>query len=186
MRTTIIGLFAVLFPFLGFSMVSPPDTVLPKVFLIGEYEKSYEKAANAYNTMLLTACNDDINKAYDKWISMIQEMEAYSNLIQYDLKGIKLWLHVFWDSKGKIDHIAFHLKPNSKLVDTQELKGFFASFINHYVFPLRTSSDYSHYGSASFPTTPKPIANGYQSGGLPSPEKNLAKDPSNRIGNRSN
>ena len=88
---------------------------------------------------------------------MLQEMEAYSNLIGYDLKGVRAWLNIFWEKDGRIRHIAYYLKPSSKLVDLTELTAFFSSFINHYSFPLVTDSRYSHYGSASFPTAPRRV-----------------------------
>ncbi|MEM9918375.1 MAG: hypothetical protein AAF990_09790 [Bacteroidota bacterium] len=133
------------------------DTVLPKAFLIGEHEAAFEKLSIQHSTMLLSACGDDMDAAYGKWWSMIQEMEAYSNLIGYDLKGIRAWLNIFWEKDGRIRHIAYYLKPSSKLVDLQELTAFFTSFMNHYSFPLITDARYSHYGSASFPTSPRRV-----------------------------
>jgi len=129
----------------------PEDTIHPKSSLIGEDEKYFESLSLDYNSTLLTVCDDDMSVAFSKWISMLQEMEAYADVIGYDLKGMKLWLNVFWEKNGKIKHIAFYPKPISRNTDMAELKAFFSSFVNHYSFPLTADDKYSHYGSATFP-----------------------------------
>ncbi len=130
-----------------------PDTVqLPKVFILGEHEMEYEALFEDHSAVLLEVCNDDMDQAFDKWLSMLEEMEAYANNIEYDIKGIKVWLNVFWEKDGTIRHIAYHLKVNSRNVERDELTAFFSSFMNHYKFPKVATTGYSHYGSASFPT----------------------------------
>ena len=128
------------------------STTLPKVFILGEHEKAYEKLYEKHSKVLLEVCEDDMNLAFEKWLSMLEEMEAYSNSIEYDIKGIKVWLNVFWNTDGSIKHIAYHLKVNSRNVNRDELTAFFSSFMNHYKFPLVADQPFSHYGSASFPT----------------------------------
>lgn len=125
---------------------------LPKVFILGEHEVEYEALFDNYSTVLLEVCNDDMDQAFDKWLSMLEEMEAYASNIEYDIKGIKVWLNVFWEKDGTIRHIAYHLKVNSRNVERDELTAFFSSFMNHYKFPKVADTGYSHYGSASFPT----------------------------------
>ena len=129
------------------------STDLPKVFRLGQHDKAYEKLFDQHSKSLLEICNDDMDVAFDKWLSMLKEMEAYATSIDYDLKGIKVWLNVFWNEDGSIRHIAYHLKVNSKNIRYQEeLTAFFSSFMNHYKFPLVSGNGFSHYGSASFPT----------------------------------
>ncbi len=105
-----------------------------------------------HKTQLLTACDYDIELAYGKWISMIKEMEAYSNRIDFDINGVKVWLNVFFEKNGQIGHIGFYLKPNSKNVDNTEFAAFLKSFVNNYSFPHTFDLPFSHYGSAGFPT----------------------------------
>jgi hypothetical protein len=128
------------------------STTLPKVFILGQHEKAYEKLYEQSSTVLLEVCHDDMNEAFDKWLGMLEEMEAYSNEIGFDIKGVKVWLNIFWDKDGSIEHIAYHLKVNSRNIDQMELSAFFSSFMNHYTFPVVSDRKYSHYGSASFPT----------------------------------
>lgn len=124
---------------------------LPKVFLLGEYETKYEKLKNTHKEQLLSICSNDMKGAFKKWISMLQEMEAYGEQVEYDLKGVKFWLHVFWNEDGSISNIAYHLRPNSRHLDTNELTIFLTNFINYYRLPLTTQTKYSHYSSAYFP-----------------------------------
>lgn len=127
------------------------DTPLPMVFLLGEYEKEYEDLIEKHEEQLLFACNNDMKSAFKKWISMLKEMEAYGEQIEYNLKGAKFWIHVFWNEDGSISNIAYHLRPSSRHLDTNELTAFLTSFIKHYRFPLTTKNKYSHYSSAYFP-----------------------------------
>jgi hypothetical protein len=142
------------------------DTTPPKVFILGEHEKAYEQLNLEYSIMLLTACKGNMENAYQKWLSMLNEMEAYATLINYDIKGVKVWLNVFWKEDGTIKHIAYHLKQNSRNIDTAEFTAFLSSFINHYKFPLVTDQKYSHYGSAAFPTHPKKLNTDTGSGNI--------------------
>lgn len=129
------------------------DTVatLPKVFLLGNHEVAYEKLSEA-GTSLLAVCEDDFNAAHGKWNSLLKEMEAHADMVNYDIKGVKMWLHVFWDEKGKINHIAFYLKPNSRNVKTDEMTAFLTDFVNNYHLPTQSSTNFSHYSGAAFPT----------------------------------
>ena len=127
------------------------DTTLPTVFLIGEYETQYTEAIQSYETLLITACENDMELAYSKWVSMLEEMEAYSDEIDYDLKGLKVWINIFWEPDGTISHLGYYLKTVSKNIDVEELSAFFKSFINNYRFPMAYDKKYSHFGTASFP-----------------------------------
>lgn len=124
---------------------------LPKVFLIGQHEAEFEKLTTSYKESLLSVCDNDMNVAFEKWMGMIEEMEAYSKQIEYDLNGVKAWFHVFWTPDGSIKHIAYYLRPNSKNVDLDEMNAFLTSFMNNYKFPLTSGMQYQHYTGATFP-----------------------------------
>lgn len=130
---------------------------LPKVFLLGEHEKEYNQLSETSQASLLTVCENDMPKAFKKWISMTQEMEVYANQIEYDINGVKLWLHIFWKKDGSIKHIGYYLRPNSRNVDLPELNAFLTSFTNHYKFPLTAAKPYQHYSFAQFPVVSKQI-----------------------------
>ncbi len=135
------------------SLEASVDTLsLPKVFLIGEYEEQYSLLYETYHDILLSVCHDDMNLAFSKWMDMLSEMETYAQHINFDLRGVKVWLKVFWSTTGKIDHISYYLKPNSRNIETADLSAFLSSFMNHYQLPINSVVRFTHNGSAAFPT----------------------------------
>jgi len=134
-----------------FSFEQDTLTVLPKVFILGNHEIAYEKLSGE-GTSLLAVCEDDFNAAHGKWNSLLKEMEAHADMINYDIKGVKMWLHVFWDDNGKINNIAFYLKPNSRNIKLEEMTAFLTDFVNNYHLPAQYDESFSHYSGAAFPT----------------------------------
>ena len=128
---------------------------LPDVFLIGEYESAYEQLVQSSGDMLLTVCDDSMDKAFNKWNIMLFEMQSYAEELNFDLKGIKIWINVFWAEDGTIRHIVYYPKPNSKHINYHELTAFFKNFKKVYKLPIQHDSRFSHYGIASFPTFAK-------------------------------
>lgn len=127
-------------------------TEMPKVFVLGSHETAYDKLSEEYSTSLLQASNDDSAIAGSLWRSLIKEMEAHAEMVDYDIKGVKMWLHVFWDDKGKINHIGYYLKPNSRNVKNEELTSFLTDFVNNYYVPASFEQKFSHYTQTAFPT----------------------------------
>ncbi|MCB0704673.1 MAG: hypothetical protein KDC34_05160 [Saprospiraceae bacterium] len=125
---------------------------LPKVFVLGDHEAQYEELLISYEQSLLQVCDLDMDKAFNVWMSMVEELEAYATTIDYDINGIRAWFHVFFDSDGSVDHIAFHLKPQSRNVDLDEFTAFLSSFINLYKVPMTTTNRYFNYTSVAFPS----------------------------------
>ena len=134
--------------------VTPPDTrsgELPKVFLIGEYTDAFDKLSAEYSYQLYDACDQDLSKAFSKWTVMMLDVQQAAEAQGIDIRGLRLWLKVFWAKDGSIEHIAYFLKPNSRNIETRKLTAFLTAFANNYVFPLEATQKYSHYASASFP-----------------------------------
>lgn len=125
---------------------------LPSAFLIGEYEKQEEKLNRNCGATLMSVCNDSMMVAQEKWENMLSDMENYAEDIEFDIKGIKVWIHVFWNSDGTLKNISYYPKPESKNMDFAELTDFFTSFISDYQIDLSYDECYQHYASASFPT----------------------------------
>ncbi|MGB4969538.1 MAG: hypothetical protein WBO31_08405 [Saprospiraceae bacterium] len=139
----------------AFSNKNFQGEVLPKVFLIGEYEKPFEEMSSNYSTLLLNNYQDDLDKAFNGWTSVLVGMEDYANTISFDLRGLKLWVNIFFNVDGSIQHLVYYPKPNSKNMDFELLTNFFISFCNTYRFKDPISKKCSHIGSASFPTFSK-------------------------------
>lgn len=154
-----ITIFISLFLILNHSSASvttalPVDSIkLPKVFLLGEHEKEFEKLQQQYSTSLLSTCGYNPDLTFDKWAQFLIDMEDYSEAINYDLKGVKMWIEVFWLPNGSIKHIAYALKPQSRNVETKELSAFMSSFINHYKPRFQPNKKISHSAHAFFPLT---------------------------------
>ena len=124
---------------------------LPSVFMIGEHEKAYAQMLNAQPDLLMTVCDDNMDKAYENWLNFLQAVEQYAIENDVDINGVKIWINVFWNPNGKIKHIAFFPKPNSKNMDYDNVKVLFSQFILSYETDLEYSKLFCHYGSASFP-----------------------------------
>ncbi|MBL7793494.1 MAG: hypothetical protein JNK77_14285 [Saprospiraceae bacterium] len=134
------------------NVASAQTTDMPKVFVMGENEKGYEQLTQTYGQSLLEAAGNDFEKAFGTWLEMMVEMDNYSKKINFDIKGVKIWMHVFWGEDGKVNHIGYLLRPDSRNINTLELNAFFSSFIGRYKFPITSEKKFSHYTAANFPT----------------------------------
>ncbi len=128
------------------------DSSIPKVFTLGQYDGSpFERMKKDYETTLATACKNDYETAYYLWIQLLKKMETHASKRNFDMNGIKLWLHVFWSKDGAVDYIAFHAKPTSRNFNNAEMTAFLNDFAKEYVSPLKHDKSYSNYSTASFP-----------------------------------
>ncbi len=130
------------------------DTI-PSVFMIGEHEFEYEDKVQECNKLLLEVCQDSMELAYKHWLLMLHDMEIYAESQKFDIKGIKIWLNVFWNADGSLDKLVYYPKPNSRNTDFTKLTAFLEKFLVYYEFPLQYKSCFAHYGSATFPTFAK-------------------------------
>jgi len=125
---------------------------LPSVFMIGQNDILYEELVEECTHPLLTACQDSMDLAYQKWVELLSEMEVEAEKSEFDIKGIKIWLNVFWKPDGSIKHLVYFPKPTSRNMDFSDLTKFFGRFVKVYEMEKISNECYSHYGSATFPT----------------------------------
>ena len=161
MKKIILAVFTS-FIFISTIFGQEPETngdtgTLPKVFEIGMYEASYNQLVSEYNTLLLGACDDNMELAYGKWVSMLREMELFADQVSFDIKGGKFWLNVFFSPDGNIDYIGYSLKPISRPIEKEELESFLNAFTENFQFPIHISKRFVHYGSAAFPIMTIPV-----------------------------
>lgn len=131
-----------------------------KAFLLGENEEQYDQLRTEYARTLLTVFNNNEENALKSWFQLLQAMEAYSEKIDFDLNGMKLYLNVFWNADGSISHIGALPKPDSKNVKSEDLIAFFSSFIRQNTVTGPTSDrKYSHYTTVSFPIFAEKVSN---------------------------
>lgn len=131
------------------------DTILPRVFQIGDYEAVYDILLKESEVVLLSACDDNMTAAFDKWKQMLEAIEDYSDEVDYNLYGVKLWVNVFFNKDGSVQHFAYYFKPVSKFIDTKEFNRFMESFLKNYRIPFQYHEQFSHYGTAAFPVVPR-------------------------------
>lgn len=124
---------------------------LPRVFQLGGNEQAYETLSKEYGQSLLEVCNNDMKIAFEKWLEMMKALEDYAKKINFDIKGVKVRLHVFWNADGSIDHIGYVLRTNSRNIRSEEFSAFLSSFTRQYTFSLKSQQKFSHYTIATFP-----------------------------------
>lgn len=125
---------------------------LPAVFMIGEHEAAYTRMLSEKPDLLMSVCNDDMEKAYANWLYFLVEIEKFAIENEVDINGVKIWINVFWNPDGSLKHIAFYPKPNSKNMEYEYVKVLFKAFVKENKSELRHSKSFCHYGSASFPS----------------------------------
>ncbi len=125
---------------------------LPHAFLISEDDQAYGDLVTSTPTLLLEVCNNAMDVAYQKWVFMLADMEEAAEAKGFDVKGLKIWINVFWNADGSIDHIVYYPKPNSKNIEYKDFTNFLNEFAVDYKLDISNDKAFSHYGSASFPT----------------------------------
>ncbi len=127
-------------------------TGIPEVFVIGEYEDQYLTLSQQHPAVFMSVYDNDIEKAYRGWSEFIMDIEDYALDLDFDLKGVKLWLNIYFNADGTISNLAFFPKPNSRNIPEEELIAFFKSFVHQYRFAETTEKGFQHSANASFPT----------------------------------
>lgn len=138
--------------FLSISLASGQTTEVPKIFQLGEGEQFINTLTKDYSKTLLEACNNDMKAALGNWLEMMNEMDKYSEKINYDIKGVQVLFHVFWGVDGSIEHIGYLLQPDSKMVKEDEFKAFLSSFSKRYKLTITSDRKFKYYTNAAFPT----------------------------------
>lgn len=159
-----IILYILLIPHLSWvNETSIADTDIPEnvpiVFFIGEHEKYYEKLIKEHQLMLFGLAKNDVNATHELWINFLANLEEFSNKNNVDIKGVKLWMNVFWNEDGTIRHMVFYPKPNSINIDYEEVKNLFKKFASIHKMDVKSSVKYAHYGSVAFPVFGKSLKN---------------------------
>ena len=124
---------------------------LPKVFVIADDQSTFEQLSGQYPTALLEVCAYDMDAAYTKWTNMMHAFELHADKNNVNIKGVKMWVKVYWAADGSVDHLGYSLKPNSRNVKPEEINALFRTFIEKYKLPQTNDNKFSHYGSVSFP-----------------------------------
>ncbi len=127
-------------------------TPLPEVFLIGEYEDQYLSLSDAFPEALMSLYHNNIDLAYKGWSGFMMDVEDYAADLKFDIRGVKLWINIYFNPDGTIAHLAFFPKPNSRNVPEEHLLAFFKNFVRQYHYTETSDKGFQHSASVSFPT----------------------------------
>ncbi len=125
---------------------------VPNVFLIGEYEGQYLALSQQHPATFMSVYNDDIDLAFRSWSNILMDIEDYAGDLDFAIKGVKMWVNLYFNQDGTIAHLAFFPKPNSRNVPVEYLTAFFKNFVQQYQLPVKAEKGFQHSASAAFPT----------------------------------
>jgi len=145
--------FIILFSFISVTTAQSGSLdTLPRVFTVGEFSRQYEDLVSECELPLLQISAMSMDKASKHWLKVMRELELHADSLEFDIRGVRLWINIFWNADGSIKHMVYFPKRNSKNVDFKRLALVLDSFCESAQIKLRAPSCYSHSGSASFPT----------------------------------
>lgn len=125
---------------------------LPRAFPLGQYDGlPFETLKNDHEQQLLAVCKGDMEIAYYLWIHLLKHMETHATKTNFDLSGIKIWLYVFFNKDGSLDHISFYPKPTSRNFKNEDMSSFLTDFTRNYKLPLASDRHFQHYSIGNFP-----------------------------------
>lgn len=125
--------------------------MLPKVVNISNNSKLLEELSSVYKHSLFLASDEDFVQTMKHWKQTLTDMEKYANEIDFDLKGVQMWMKVYWSKDGNIDHITYYLLDKSINIDTIELEAFLRSFIKNNKLPIKYEHKFSYDSRVMFP-----------------------------------
>jgi hypothetical protein len=130
----------------------PSVSPVPNVFLIGQYEDQYLALSKQYPASFLSVYHDDLDIAFRSWSNLLMDMEDYASNLNFDIRGVKMWINLYFNQDGTIAHLAFFPKPNSRNIPEEELIAFFKNFVRDYKMTVKADKGFQHSASAGFPT----------------------------------
>ncbi len=102
--------------------------------------------------MFMSVYLNDIDIAFREWANVLMDIEDYADNMKFDIKGVKLWINLYFNADGTIAHLAFFPKPNSRNVPVEHLTAFFKNFVREYKLNVEAAKPFQHSASAGFPT----------------------------------
>ncbi len=100
----------------------------------------------------MSVYHNDIDIAFREWSNLLMDMEDYADELKFDIKGVKMWINLYFNADGTIEHLAFFPKPNSRNVPVEHLTAFFKNFVHDYSLNVDAAKPFQHSASTSFPT----------------------------------
>lgn len=129
----------------------PANKALPKVINVSQNSAVLEELSNQYQSSLFSASDTNFVATVKNWRGFLLSMEQYSEAIDFDIKGVKVWLKVFWAKDGNIDYIAYALSGRSINIDVVEWEAFLRSFMLNNKMALQHTRGFTYDGRIMFP-----------------------------------
>ena len=124
---------------------------VPKIIEGTQNGPLLEELNGQYKASLFSASERDFAKTIHNWRLFLLSMQEYAASINFDLKGVKIWLKVYWAKDGSIEHMAYILSDRSINVDPSDLEGFLRSFMRNYKLPLVHKQRFAYDSQVLFP-----------------------------------
>jgi hypothetical protein len=131
------------------------NKALPKIINAAQNSDALEELSNQYQSSLFSASDTNFVTTINNWRSFLQLMEDYSETIDFDIRGVKVWMKVFWAKDGNVDHIVYVLSDRSINIDVIEWEAFLRSFIRNNKLPLKYRRGFAYDGRVMFPLSYK-------------------------------
>jgi hypothetical protein len=106
-----------------------------------------------YPTTVQQIVKNDPAKTKAHWKEFGLALEKFFDEIEFDVKGVKLMMHVCWSKEGKLLHIGFMFKDTSRNMKEADFKIAISQFIDKYKSTLSYNEPFTYYGSLNFPTS---------------------------------
>jgi len=123
----------------------------PQVVNVAQRSEILEDLSASYKSSLFSASDADFIKTTKNWQHLLMGIEKYSEEIDFDLKGVKIWIKVFFSKDGNINHITYILSETSINIDTVELEAFLRSFMRNYKLPESHEQKFAYDARVLFP-----------------------------------
>ncbi|MGH1337133.1 MAG: hypothetical protein ACRBFS_13500 [Aureispira sp.] len=127
------------------------NQALPKVINVAQNSAVLEELSNQYQSSLFSASDTNFVTTINNWRGFIQSIEQYAEDIDFDIKGVKVWVKVFWAKDGNVDYIAYVLSDRSINIDIIEWEAFLRSFMRNNKLALKYKRGFTYDGRMMFP-----------------------------------
>lgn len=126
---------------------------LPTVIEASQHSALLEQLSSTYRASLFSASDTNFVQTVQNWRLFLVSMEEYAEEINFDLKGIKVWLKIFWAKDGTIDHIAYILSDRSINIAPTDWEAFLRSFMRNRKIAVSHQRRFSYDSRVFFPLT---------------------------------
>lgn len=127
------------------------NKALPNVINVAENSAVLEELSDRYQSSLFSASDTNFITTVNNWRTFLLSMETYANSIDFDIKGVKVWMKVFWAKDGNVDYLVYALSDRSINIDVVEWEAFLRSFMRNNKLPLQHTRGFTYDGRIMFP-----------------------------------